>query len=178
MNSKTIDKINKLSSASETGFEKVSYEQFRSCFLYEVDNRIKGYDDIKLPRRSTAGSAGYDFFAPYDFTLKPGETIVVPTGIRCNIKNGWFLALFPRSGFGFKTGYSLSNTVGIIDSDFYHSDNEGHIMVKLENNSPINKTLTVKKGQAFCQGIFLRYGLIYEDDATGIRNGGFGSTTE
>lgn len=132
-------------------------------------------ENIKLPRRATSGSAGYDFYAPEAFELRPGEEIKIPTGVRCAILEGWYLGIYPRSGLGFKYRYGLANTVGIIDSDYYFSDNEGHIMVKVVNNG--NKVIKVGAGEAFCQGIFQRYGLTAYDDERAVRNGGFGSTT-
>ncbi len=160
-------------------FEKVTFKQFASAFE-GVDEKIVQtvYDDIVLPMRATAGSAGYDFFAPFDITLKRNETVKIPTGIRVKIENGWFLSVYPRSGLGFKYRLQLDNTVGIIDSDYYNSDNEGHIFVKITNNSLTDKTLSVKKGEGFCQGIFTEFGITYDDNAEAIRNGGFGSTTK
>lgn len=161
-------------------FHKVSYEQFyESCKDSFDDSEIKMmYDDIKLPVRATSGSAGYDIFAPYDFSLAPSETVKIPTGIRCEIDEGWVLKIYPRSGLGFKFRLQLNNTVGIIDSDYFYSDNEGHIFIKITNDSNENKTVEVKKGTGFAQGIFVEYGITYDDEATGIRNGGFGSTTK
>ncbi|MDE6728798.1 MAG: deoxyuridine 5'-triphosphate nucleotidohydrolase, partial [Oscillospiraceae bacterium] len=109
-------------------FEKVSLGQFREG--YSGENAEDVYNALKLPKRATSGSAGYDFFAPFDIELKPGETIKVPTGIRVKIAEGWLLSLYPRSGLGFKFRLRLDNTVGIIDSDYYSSDNEGHIFAK------------------------------------------------
>lgn len=161
-------------------FHKVSYEQFfESCKEEFDENEIKEmYGDIKLPVRATAGSAGYDIFAPFDFALAPSETIKIPTGIRCEIDEGWVLKIYPRSGLGFKFRLQLNNTVGIIDSDYFYSDNEGHIFVKITNDSNENKTVEVKKGTGFAQGIFVEYGITVDDEATGVRNGGFGSTTK
>ncbi len=161
-------------------FHKVSYEQFfESCKEDFDENEIKKmYGDIKLPLRATAGSAGYDIFAPFDFTLSPSETVKIPTGIRCEIDEGWVLKIYPRSGLGFKFRLQLNNTVGIIDSDYFYSDNEGHIFIKITNDSNENKTVEVKKGTGFAQGIFVEYGITVDDEATGIRNGGFGSTTK
>lgn len=160
-------------------FEKVTFKQFASAFEGVDEKTVQTvYDDIVLPMRATAGSAGYDFFAPFDITLKRNETIKIPTGIRVKIENGWFLSVYPRSGLGFKYRLQLDNTVGIIDSDYYNSDNEGHIFVKITNNSLTDKTLSVKKGEGFCQGIFTEFGITYDDDAEAIRNGGFGSTTK
>jgi dUTP pyrophosphatase len=138
----------------------------------------KMYDEIKLPKRATTGSAGYDFFTPLTFTLKPGETIKIPTGIRSKMEIDWVLKLYPRSGLGFKYRLQLNNTVGIIDSDYYYSDNEGHIFAKITNDSNEGKTVTINKGDGFMQGIFIEYGITIDDDTTEIRNGGFGSTTK
>ncbi len=161
-------------------FHKVSYEQFfESCKEDFVESEIKKmYEDIKLPVRATAGSAGYDIFAPFGFSLGPSGTIKIPTGICCEIDEGWVLKIYPRSGLGFKYRLQLNNTVGIIDSDYFYSDNEGHIFIKITNDSNENKTVEVKKGTGFAQGIFVEYGITVDDEATGIRNGGFGSTTK
>ena len=158
-------------------FEKVSFEQFKKDWDLSGDAK-KVYEKIKLPRRATTGSAGYDFYAPVDITLAPNETVKIPTGIRAGIEDGWVLKLYPRSGLGFKFRLQLNNTVGIIDSDYYHSDNEGHIFCKITNDSNENKTVSINAGDGFCQGIFLEYGITVDDDATEIRNGGFGSTTK
>lgn len=156
-------------------FEKVSLKQFKEgC---ERGDAEKIYEGIKLPKRATAGSAGYDFFAPFDIELKPGETAKIPTGIRVLIEEGWVLKIYPRSGLGFKYRLQLNNTVGIIDSDYSSSDNEGHIFIKVTNDSNEGKTLTIPAGTGFAQGIFVEYGITVDDDAAGVRNGGFGSTT-
>ena len=153
-------------------FEKICESRFRKdCTGFE-------YGDIKLPRRATSGSAGYDFFACANVELKPGETVKMPTGIRVKIDDGWVLKIYPRSGLGFKYRLQLNNTVGIIDSDYYNSDNEGHIFIKITNDSNEGKTLFLKKGDGFAQGIFVEYGITFDDDVSEIRNGGFGSTSK
>ncbi len=161
-------------------FYKVSFEQFavswQDTFGKSADRVL--YDALKLPVRATAGSAGYDFFSPVTFSLAPGETIKIPTGIRAEIAEGWVLQCYPRSGLGFKYRLQLNNTVGIIDSDYYFSDNEGHIFAKLTNDSKEGKTLTIEAGQGFMQGIFMPFGITEDDAATAVRNGGFGSTTK
>jgi dUTP pyrophosphatase len=160
-------------------FEKVSRENFVNAWLKINDdkNYIDNiYDAIRLPKRATVGSAGYDIFAPDNFLLNAGESITIPTGIRVKINNGWVLKLYPRSGLGFKYRLQLNNTVGIIDSDYYYSDNEGHIYLKLTNDSRDKKNLEVLRGDAFCQGIFVEYGITFDDDTQDERNGGFGST--
>ncbi len=155
-------------------FEKVSFGIFSEEFTDKEKAKII-YDGIILPKRATAGSAGYDFHSPFDFILTPGEEIKIPTGIRANISNGWVLMLFPRSGLGFKYRLRLNNTVGVIDSDYYGSANEGHIMIKITNESD-SKTLEIKEGDKFAQGIFMPFGITEDDNATAKRDGGFGST--
>lgn len=162
-------------------FHKVSLEQFQADWEDTFGNTDSAvlreiYDGIKIPVRATAGSAGYDFFAPVSFVIKPGETVKIPTGIRVEMGENWVLQCYPRSGLGFKFRLQLNNTVGIIDSDYFHSDNEGHIFAKLTNDSREDKTVELSKGSGFMQGIFLEYGVTVDDDATETRNGGFGST--
>ncbi len=130
-------------------------------------------EDIPLPRRATAGSAGYDFICPLDVDLAPGEAVTIPTGVRCEMQPGWVLLLFPRSGLGFKHQVHLANTVGVIDSDYFHAANEGHIMVRIVNGPA---PLHIARGERFCQGVFLPHGLAEEDAVLADRDGGFGST--
>lgn len=127
-----------------------------------------------LPCRATAGSAGYDFFSPLAFSLAPGESLRIPTGVRARINDGWVLMLFPRSGFGFKYRLQLNNTVGVVDADYFHARNEGHIFIKLFNAG--DRIVSVEAGEAFAQGVFLPFGLTDDDGARGERTGGFGST--
>ena len=129
---------------------------------------------IPLPARATAGSAGYDFICPADITLQPGEAVTIPTGIRCEMQPGWVLMVFPRSGLGFKHQVCLANTVGVIDSDYFHAANEGHIMVRIVNGG--DHAVSIAKGERFCQGVFLPHGLAEEDEVLADREGGFGST--
>lgn len=159
-------------------FEKVSREQFSAAWLDTFGTEQTGYEEIILPKRATKGSAGYDFFSTLDFTLEPGQTIKIPTGVRARMEEGWVLKLYPRSGLGFKYRLQMNNTVGIIDSDYYDSDNEGHIFIKVTNDSNEGKTISVKQGEGFAQGIFVEFGITVDDAAGGVRNGGFGSTTE
>ena len=154
-------------------FTHVSAERFsedwRECFPGAELPRLPD-----LPRRATAGSAGYDFFSPLAFTLRPGEGIRIPTGVRARIDRGWALMLFPRSGLGFKYRLQLNNTVGIVDSDYFGARNEGHIFIKLTNAG--DSALRVGLGEAFAQGVFVPFGLTVDDAADGVRTGGFGST--
>lgn len=157
-------------------FEKVSFDQYVNSIGGDVDLRTE-YNDIKLPKRATTGSAGYDFFSPFDFELAPNKTIKIPTGIRVLLDKDKFLAIYPRSGLGFKHRMQLDNTVGIVDSDYFGSDNEGHIFIKITNDGRKGKTIHINKGEAFAQGIIAQYFVTIDDETNGIRNGGFGSTT-
>lgn len=164
-------------------FEKVSFSRFcqdwQDTFGVCDESRCREiYDRIQLPRRATRGSAGYDFFAPLPIRLAPGDTVKIPTGIRVRMDQDWVLMLFPRSGLGFKFRLQMNNTVGIIDSDYYGSDNQGHIFAKLTNDSNEGKVCQIDQGAGFIQGVFVPYGITEDDDASSLRNGGFGSTTE
>ena len=152
------------------GFEIIGDDQFDIAF--EKYAEVK----IKLAKRSTKESAGYDVYAPFDIHLKPNEDIKIPTGLRAYMQPGEVLLVFPRSGLGFKYYTRIANTIGVIDSDYYFSDNEGHIFVKLRNEG--DKDLNIKQGEAFCQMIFMPFLLVDGDDFENgnNRNGGFGST--
>lgn len=181
-NNEEVQNISKKNAVAT--FEKVSFEQYYKDFLdtYGEDfDRVQVkdiYDSIKLPQRGTSGSVGYDFFTPQTINLATSKVAKIPTGIRVKIDDGWFLAVMPRSGLGFKYKVQLYNTVGVIDSDYYNSSNEGHIFVKIVNDNGENKAMTVNKGDGFVQGIFLPYGLATDDNTTTVRDGGFGSTTK
>lgn len=161
-------------------FEKVSFGQFlKDCmeqFPLDDDDIVKEqYDQIELPKRSTIGSAGYDFYSPFrTLVIYPGGSVIIPTGIRCKIEDGWFLGIVPRSSLGFKYHVALANTIGIIDSSYYIANNEGHIMVKLVNNG--DRRLEIYLGDRFAQGIFLPYGITEDDEVSALRTGGLGST--
>lgn len=198
-------------------FEKVDINTFINDFRDQIsglnyDAIMTIYDSIKLPKRGTIGSAGYDFFAPFGFELTSSQSIVIPTGIRAYIKPDHFMAVLPRSGQGFKYRIQLANTIGIIDADYILADNNGHIMIKLvyqgfsnENRNANISIITgrtedsveeityeaklknkekegpikIEQGQAFAQGILLRYDLSEEEMfsvSLKQRKGGFGST--
>lgn len=154
------------------GFEFISEEQQKKDFGRVIT-------DLRLPERATTGSAGYDFYAPFDIKLNAGESITIPTGIRSYMQKGEVLKIYPRSGLGFKHFVRLANTVGVIDEDYYNSDNEGHIFIKFRNEK-MKDSIFIKKGEAFAQGIFSPFLLADEDNFSNgkIRNGGFGSTDE
>lgn len=170
-------------------FSNVSFQQFKNDWIDtfpelmngssndDIDEHIRDiYDNIKLPKRATAQSAGYDFFSPMSFVLEPNDSIKIPTGIRCEMYDGWTMLLFIRSSLGFKHGLSMPTSVSVIDSDYFDADNEGHIMVKLRNNG--TKSVRVDKGDGFVQGVFVPFGITLDDNTTTERTGGIGSTSK
>ena len=145
--------------------------------IVSTDDPRLNLEKVILPRRATPGSAGYDFYNPLgNIILEPGESIIIPTGVKCWMEPGWVLMLYPRSGLGFKFRVGIANTVGVIDSDYYNNkDNEGHIKVKLVNNG--DKPVVIPSGSAFCQGVFMPYGITVNDNpVSSERVGGFGSS--
>ena len=149
-------------------FYKVSLTEFLKSGTEE------DYENVLLPKRATTGSAGYDFFAPKEYKVAAGETVKVATGVRVKIENGWVLQIFPRSSLGFKYRLTLDNTVGILDSDYFNADNEGHIFIKMTNCG--KEDLVIEKGKAFAQGVFVPFGITVDDDCNTARTGGIGST--
>lgn len=167
--------MNKFEPVSQAEYNKVVAEEFTA------KNGVRDYqqyDQLQTPKRATKGSAGYDFFSPITFSLKPGQTIKVPTCMKCRLGLGNVLMLFPRSSFGFKYRMQLDNTVGVVDQDYYNNEsNEGHIFIKITNDSKADKILVVNKGDAFAQGIIMAYEVTDDDDAVTTRTGGMGSTS-
>lgn len=167
-------------------FSKVSYEQFEKDWLktfpnlndidrnVAIDHIKEIYDNIKLPKRATMQSAGNDFFSPISATVEPGESIKIPTGIRCEMYDGWVLMMYPRSGLGAKNRFIPRNLTGIVDGDYCESDNEGHIFMFMANDGV--EPVRIEQGAAFCQGVLLPFGIALDDDINNLRNGGFGST--
>ena len=154
-------------------FEKISFEQFKKDI---VDN-INLYEEYNLPKRSTKYSAGYDIFSLEDFTLKPGETIKIATGLKADMMDDEVLYILVRSSMGFKYNVRLCNQVGVVDKDYYNNEgNEGHIFIKIKNEG--EKDFVVNKGDAIGQGIFMKYLLTDDDISDSTRIGGFGSTNK
>lgn len=153
-------------------FMKVSKEQYALDVYGSADAEPLEYADIHMPSRATTGSAGYDFYLPQSLVIA-NKPVLIHTGIRVRLDKGWMLALFPRSGLGFKYGLRLLNTVGIVDSDYFNAKNEGHIAIKMVADTPVE----LSAGDRFAQGILLPYGIATNDHIlmTG-RDGGFGST--
>ena len=163
-------------------FEKVSLEQFARDIVdvfdtfYSVKEIEEIYNSIELPVRATKFSAGHDIKIPFAKSLAPSDTLKIPTGIRCKMDEGWVLKIYPRSGHGFKYGVHLANSCGIVDADYYGANNEGHIQVKLVNDSLLKKQIELSQGDAFCQGVFVPFGTTVNDKVNTQRTGGFGST--
>ena len=137
--------------------------------------KVSRIDDVKLPERATANSAGYDFFAPEDITL-PAKTLTrVMTGIKCELRPYMVLILANRSSNPSKKGLYLANGVGIVDADYYNNlDNEGEIGFEFYNNS--EEDIIISKNEKIGQGIITTYIKVENDNTTGPRAGGFGST--
>ena len=170
-------------------FEKISKKQlFRDGDFFTKDiavddsykslERINEFlygtlEDLKMPKRATKMSAGYDICSPINVRVKAGEPFVIPTGLRCFFnQKDWVLMIYPRSGLGFKYGMRLVNTCGIIDADYVYAENEGHILLKFVSD----KDFEIHEGDRIAQGVFLKYGITVDDKAEGQRTGGIGST--
>ena len=153
-------------------FEKISFKQFSK----DICDDKELYDGYELPKRATKNSAGYDFYALYDIVLHPGEILKIPTGYKAKFNFDEMLMLVVRSSMGFKYNVRMCNQVGIIDSDYYNnSDNEGHMWVSLQNEG--KEDYVIKKGSAYCQGIFVKY-LTCGDEIDMKRVSGIGSTNK
>ena len=148
------------------------------CEFYKV-SRVKEVE-FKLPERSTANSAGYDFYAIEDIIVRPmsdssTKPYCIKTGVKAFMAADMCLQLYPRSSWPSKLGLVMANSVGIIDSDYFdNEDNEGEIGFLVYNLT--RSDITIKKGERLGQGIFTKFYLTDSDDARGTRIGGFGST--
>lgn len=141
-------------------FEKISFEQFKK----DVADDINLYNNIKLPKRDSDATAGYDIYLLNDIKLEPNQIIKIPTGLKCKFEKDVVLLFIVRSSMGFKYNIRLCNQVGVIDSDYYNNpDNEGHMWLRIQNEG--DKTVEFKQGEAIAQGIFLKY-LTTDDDET------------
>ena len=160
-------------------FKKVSFDQFmkdskKLLYDYGEEEMAHIYASIMLPQRATSGSAGYDFYTPYEVALHPHDKIIIPSGIRCEIDDGYMMLGVVRSSMGIKNDINLSNTCMVLDSDYFFADNEGRIMIALRNMK--NYTVRCAAGDRIMQGIFLPYGITVDDNAETKRTGGIGST--
>ncbi len=153
-------------------FYKISYKQFKK----DIGDDKELYESIKIPERSTSKSAGYDIRSLENYTLKPGESHAFKTGLKVDMYDDEVFFIFDRSSLGFKYNVCLSNSVGVIDSDFFNNeDNEGHFAIKLINHG--TKDFEVKIGDRIAQGIFVKYLCVEEEkEVKTKRKGGIGST--
>lgn len=149
-----------------------------------MTQKIRGFELVKgetnldlLPKRSTQHSAGYDFVAAETITIDSGAIKLVPTNVKVYMQEGEVLYLYDRSSNPRKRGIVLSNSVGVIDKDYYgNPDNDGNIHAQFTNIT--NDVVTIEKGTAMMQGVFMPFLLADDDDASGVRVGGFGSTDQ
>ena len=163
-------------------FEKVSWGQFQKDYVdtfgegktINMDDVRKIYDDIKLPCRKTRFSAGHDISIPFNITLPSKEKLMIPTGVRCKIDTDYVMIIAPRSSLGIKKGLRISNTIPVIDSDYYDADNEGHIFVSVINDG--KEPIKFKVGDNIVQALFVPYGIADDNVVIAERTGGIGST--
>ncbi len=161
------------------GFEKISFDTWTKAVQGENIDIQECYQDITMPERKTKKSAGYDICSAISFSIAPGESKKVPTGLKAYMQDDEFLAVYIRSSLGIKKNIMLKNQVGIIDADFYNNpDNEGHFIVGIINNG--TEVFNCQKGDAIAQGIFQKYYTIDNEDENKLekRMGGIGSTTK
>lgn len=153
-------------------FEKISFEQFRK----DIANDKVLYDQYELPKRSTKSSAGYDIKSMTSGIIKPGDSMIFKTGLKVCMNDDEVMYLYSRSSFGYKYDVTLTNSVGVIDSDFYNNEeNEGHFAVKLSNHG--KNDFEVFVGDRIAQGVFMKYLTIdNEEEIVHERKGGLGST--
>ena len=142
----------------------------------------KGYEDkdIHMPVRKTKNSAGYEVEAASDVIIEPYKhgmkPTLIPTGLKAYCQDDEYYILVNRSS-GPKKGFVMANSIGIIDADYYGNEsNDGHFYFQYWNFG--DKALEIKKGDVIGQVIFQKYLTVDDDNATGMRTGGFGSTNK
>lgn len=155
-------------------FKQISQQQWDNDFKDALEMHQVDYAKHQLPKRGSKNSAGYDFFSPINEIIPAHGTAKIPTGVKAYMQPDEVLMVYPRSSIGFKTNIRLSNTTGVIDSDYYNnSDNEGHIWIKFYN--PTDNDFSIAIGDKIAQGIFTKF-LTCGEEITEKRNGGLGST--
>ena len=154
-------------------FYKISKDEFSKL-------NLSGdlYDTYKLPERSTLFSAGYDFVSLYDCVINPKKIKKIPTGIKADMEEDEVLRLIVRSSMGLKYNVRMCNQIGVIDKDYFNNNsNEGHIFICLQNEG--DKPFIINKGDKICQGIFVKYLKVDDEDVIlNKRCGGIGSTSK
>ena len=144
--------------------------------FFEVvkDEFRKNEGEIKLPTRATKHSAGYDFYSPVDVVIQHNEMVMIWTDVKAHMYYDNALLIIPRSSMG-KHPVMISNTAGLIDSDYYDNEStDGNIGFSLLNLG--STPYEIKAGDRIGQGIFIKYGTVKNDNASGVRAGGFGSS--
>ena len=139
----------------------------------------KGFEDrgVVLPQRKTAKSAGYDIIAltDEDVYVHPGMSVNLETGVKACMEDDEVMLPFIRSSLGIKQGLTLSNSCGVIDADYYNNpDNDGHFILNIINTG--NSVQRIPARSRVAQAIFVKYLTVDNDNATGERIGGIGST--
>jgi dUTP pyrophosphatase len=130
--------------------------------------------EIKLPTRGCKNSAGYDFYSPVDAVIQPNEMVMIWTDVKAHMYYDNALFIIPRSSMG-KHPIMISNTVGLIDSDYYGNEStDGNIGFRLFNLG--TTPYEIKAGDRIGQGVFIKYGTVKDDNTSSVRTGGFGST--
>ena len=148
-------------------FEKISFEQFKK----DISEDLNLYNTYPLPARSSGKTAGYDIYLLEDVTLQPGDIKKIPTGLKAKYEDDEVLLLVVRSGMGFKYNIRLCNQIGVIDADYYNNpNNEGHMWAKVQNEG--DTAVTIKKGEAIIQGIFMKYLVTDSDNNKNIKRVG------
>jgi len=153
-------------------FFKISYEEFKK----QVFDDKELYDSIILPTRSTKCSAAYDIRSIDSCVIRPGESMILNTGLKVCMNSDEVLYIYSRSSLGYKYNVSLTNCVGVIDADYFdNKDNEGHFKVKLTNNG--KEDFVINRNDRVAQGVFMKYLTVDdEEEVTNERIGGIGST--
>ena len=174
-----LERDDKRVEATDMTFEEM-FEAWNS--LVQTSQKIRGFELVKdapadtiLPHRSTKGSAGYDFYAPYDIILTPRScSKLVFLNVKAYMQPDEKLQMYIRSSLAVKSNITLE-TSGLIDSDYYSNpDNDGNIGVKFRNNG--DAPIIITKGTRCCQGVFGKYLIADGDDVNETRTGGYGST--
>lgn len=144
-------------------FEKVKEDAFvnditSSMFdMFDAD-ALEIYDNLKTPSRDDESAVAYDFYAPVDIRLEPGQTVKIPTGFKIHLKDGYALLIFPKRRLADKYSLRLANTLSVIDGKS-HKESDGDILVKLVNSSSEQKTVEIHQGEAFVQGVIVKCGI-------------------
>lgn len=134
-----------------------------------------GYCEAKLPQRVDKGSAGYDFYSPASFVIRPQEKIFLWSNVKCKLGTDEVLMIYPRSSLAMKKGLVLGTVTGVIDASYYNNeDNEGNIGLPLYNMS--DKDIEITVGDRIAQGVAIKYITAEDDIVLGERTGGFGSS--